>query len=93
MALFVTRVLPDAPTLLRDDEVEWQAKWRGLKKVRKHRFLAGLKAQGIVMLGMKTRAEMIEARDWVPDQFIAVTEDDDSGYGPGLPRVWLSPDL
>ncbi len=82
MALFVTRVLPDAPTLLGDDEVEWQAKWRGLKKARKDRFIAELKAHGVEMFGMKTRAEMIEARDCVPDQFVAVTEDDDSGHGP-----------
>jgi hypothetical protein len=82
MALFVTRVVPDVPTLLADDEVEWQTKWRGLKKARKDRFLADLKAQGIEMFGMKTRAEMIEALAWEPDQFVGVAEDDDSGYGP-----------
>ena len=31
---------------------------------------------------MKTRAEMVEALAWEPDQFVWITEDDDSGYGP-----------
>lgn len=82
MALFVTRILPDGPTLLADDEVEWQTKWRGLKNGRKDRFLADLKSQGIRMFGMKTRAEMIEALNEEPDQLVRVAEDDDSGYGP-----------
>jgi hypothetical protein len=82
MALFVARALPDTPILLADDEVEWQTSWRGLKKARKDRFLSELKAQGVEMFGMKTRAEMIEALNWEPDQFVGVTEDDDSGYGP-----------
>lgn len=81
MGLFVTRVLPDAPTLLSDDEIQWQTKWRGLKKARKDRFLAEFKVEVIEMLGMKTRAEITAARDWVPDEFVALTEDDDSRYG------------
>ena len=66
MALYITRVLPEIPTLLADDEVEWQTTWRSLKTSRKQRFLDSLQEAGIEMYGLNTRAEMIDARDnWV----------------------------
>lgn len=83
MAMHITRVMPEEPILLADDEVGWQKTWSGLKKARKERFIEALRAAGIDIYGMKTRAEMIEARDnWFPDQIVGATEDDDSGYGP-----------
>jgi hypothetical protein len=46
-ALFVTRVAPDEPRLLADDEMQWAGVWRGLRAARKARFTARLVAAGI----------------------------------------------
>ena len=85
-ALFLTRVVPDAPTLLADDEVMWQTSWRGLKKGRKERFITLLEAEGLHVKDLKSRAEMVLVRD---ENFADLldtgprTADDDSGFGSG----------
>jgi len=86
-ALDLTRVLPETPLLLADDQDEWPSAWRGLKSDRKKRFMDELDEAGVYVVDLKTRAEMIEARgdpaDVLGDDLSPVTEDDDSSYGPG----------
>lgn len=62
-ALFVTRVVPDEPTLLADDDVQWQRAWRGLKSGRKKRFVDRLVDLCVDIGGLKTRAEMVVELD------------------------------
>ncbi|MEX1078016.1 MAG: HNH endonuclease [Homoserinimonas sp.] len=77
-ALFVSRVAPDKPKLLADDEIEWTKLWRGLKSARKKRFVDRLGDLGVDIGGLRTRAEMVlELRDFLSDM------DDDSGAGDG----------
>lgn len=61
--LLLTRVVPDAPTLLGDDDANWQSIWRSLKTARKTRFIEHLTAEGFELAGLKTRAEVILVRD------------------------------
>ena len=42
--LFASRVQPETPALLADDEVRWQKEWAGLKKVRRERLLDEMRA-------------------------------------------------
>lgn len=44
LALMVSRVIPDEPTLLGDDEVNWETSWRTLKKARRQRLVDGLES-------------------------------------------------
>jgi predicted nucleic acid-binding Zn ribbon protein len=60
-SLFISRVLPDVPTLLADDEFAWDKTWRGLKAARKKRFTDRLIEMGIEIGGLKTRADMVLA--------------------------------
>ncbi|MFK4804307.1 HNH endonuclease [Microbacterium sp. ZW CA_36] len=46
-ALFLSRVAPDEPRLLADDETQWADVWKGLQAARKARFIARLDAAGI----------------------------------------------
>ncbi|MCU1584532.1 MAG: endonuclease [Microbacteriaceae bacterium] len=67
LALNLTRVMPPKPALLADDQNEWQHAWRGLKTARKQRLLDYLTTAGIPAKGLKTRIDMINARDkWAP---------------------------
>lgn len=78
VGMYLTRVVPDVPTLLADDESEWRHRWRGLKKARKQRFLDELKEAGIEVSGIKARSEMIDARDnWVPPAPVMRSETDE----------------
>lgn len=45
--MFETRVVPDEPQLLADDELGWSGIWRGLQSARKERFLHQLRAAGL----------------------------------------------
>lgn len=66
-ALQLTRVMPEIPTLLADDQVEWKRVWLALRTARKQRLLSDLTARGVPTKGLKTRIDMITARDiWVP---------------------------
>ena len=56
-ALFLSRVVPDAPTLLGDAEVEWESCWRSLKAARMQRFLDRL-SPDFDYAGLKTRAKI-----------------------------------
>lgn len=83
-ALFLTRVVPDEPRLLADDDVRWQGAWRGLKSGRKKRFVDRLIDLGVDVGGLKSRAEMVMERD----AFMAEMADDsgapddyDGGFG------------
>lgn len=58
-ALFLSRVVPDEPTLLADDDVQWQTARRGLKSARKMRFVDRLVGVGIDVSSIKTRAAMV----------------------------------
>lgn len=84
-ALFVTRVLPDDPRLLADDEVAWATAWRGLKSGRKKRFVDRLTGMGIDVRGLKSRAEIVlELEDHMSDTAddSSAPDDDDGGFGP-----------
>jgi 5-methylcytosine-specific restriction endonuclease McrA len=89
-ALYATRVQPDAPALLCDDEQRWRKEWSALKKARRQRLLDQMVELGLDVEDFRgaSRAEMIAAVD---DEMDAMsepfdpggwTEDDDSGYGP-----------
>lgn len=83
--LFQRRVLPDIPSRVADDQVEWPKRWRQLKRERRERFIVRLQAAGIETSGTWTRAAMVlELEDALTDSWaeVSVTEDDDSGYGP-----------
>ena len=78
-ALFQTRVVPDEPTLLADDEVTWQSAWQSLRSARKKRVRNARAA------ALTTAADPILAR--YDDTFeygpaMPRTVDDESGYGP-----------
>jgi hypothetical protein len=89
-ALYTTRVLPDTPALLCDDEQRWRQEWRALKKARRQRLLDQMDDMGLDNKNFRgaSRAEMIAAIDdeidTVSDELDSGgwTEDDDSGYGP-----------
>jgi len=84
-ALFVTRVLPDDPRLLADDEVAWATAWRGLKSGRRKRFVDRLTGMGIDLRGLKSRAEMVlELEDYLSDAAVdsSAADDYDGGLGP-----------
>jgi hypothetical protein len=63
IALNLTRVIPPVPTLLADDNDQWQHAWRALKTSRKQRLLDELTAAGISTKGLKSRIEMIAVRN------------------------------
>ncbi len=84
-ALFISRVLPDEPRLLADDEVAWATTWRGLKSSRKKRFVERLTGMGIDVRGLKSRAEMVlELEDYLSDaaEDSSAPDDYDGGFGP-----------
>lgn len=84
-ALFLTRVVPDEPTLLADDDVQWQGAWRGLKSARKKRFTDRLIDLGVDIGGLKTRTEMVlELEDFMADMAddSGAPEYYDGGFGP-----------
>ncbi|MGZ0213315.1 MAG: HNH endonuclease [Actinomycetales bacterium] len=83
--LFLSRVAPDKPKLLVDDEVEWAKLWRSLKSARKKRFVDRLVDLGVDIGGVKTRAEMVLVlEDFMSDMAddSGVPDDYDGGYGP-----------
>ena len=81
-ALFMTRVAPEIPRLLAEDEVTWQTSWSGLRSSRKARFVDSLKTAGIDLSGLKTRAQMIAARETqVPMPSPRPQEYDEADYG------------
>lgn len=47
--LFETRVVPDEPQLLADDEIGWNSIWRSLQAARKQRFLDQLVDAGLAI--------------------------------------------
>jgi hypothetical protein len=61
--LLLTRVYPDAPSRLADDEAAWDGAWRGLKTARRQRLVDETVGMGIDVVGLKTRAELLEVRD------------------------------
>lgn len=62
-ALFLSRVMPETPRLLADDEVAWESLWRGLRAARKKRFLDAMVDAGVDVFNFKGRAQIIAARD------------------------------
>ena len=62
IALQVSRVAPEVPRLLADDQEEWRHIWGGLTTARRQRLLDELTAAGVKTEGLKTRADMIVAR-------------------------------
>lgn len=82
---FASRVEPELPALLADDEEEWATSWRRLKKARRDRFRNSLEMGGMDLSGLRTWSEWIEARDdWFDfgDEGYGGPEDFDGGYGP-----------
>jgi len=70
LELFVTRVYPEAPSRLADDEVAWEGAWQRLKKQRRLRkdeevrlLISELEARGIDTDGLTTKEELLEVRD------------------------------
>ena len=85
--LFKTRVQPETPIYLADDEHEWQRVSRDLKKDRKDRLIAEMLEVGLDPADFKgkSRADMFDAlcdEQAVDYDDGGWTEDDDSGYGP-----------
>lgn len=93
-ALYTTRVLPEAPALMADDEVEWRRTWSRLKKERRQRLLDEMVEAGLDPDDYKgaSRAEMFDAlcdelathdADWDDDYDYAGDPGNyDGGYGP-----------
>ncbi len=95
-ALVATRVEPEVPALLADDEVRWKAEWSSLKRARRERLLDEMRAVGLDLTNYlgASRAELIDALcdelavrdaaddDGEYDDYEARGIDDDSGYGP-----------
>lgn len=86
-SLYASRVQPDVPELLCDDERRWPREWPTLKKARRQRFHDWMREHGYdpdEYRGISRReiAEIIndELADACDDG--GWTEDDDSGYGP-----------
>jgi len=90
VSLYATRVRPDAPTLLCDDEQRWPKEWLALKKARRQMLLDQMEEMGLDVGDFRgaPRVEMIAAIEKVRELFSegvdpgGWTEDDDSGYGP-----------
>lgn len=85
--MYVTRVEPDLPTRLCDDEQHWRERWRELKTSRRQRLVDQMEDEGLNLNDFRgaTREEMItELQDaiCVAAESGSWTEDDDSGYGP-----------
>lgn len=84
-ALFQSRVVPDAPRLLADDEQEWEKVWARLKRARRVRIVQELEQAGVDTTGLNSRAEMVLVReDAIGEDAAEIrwVEDDDSGFGP-----------
>lgn len=91
LALQLTRVMPEVPTFLADDQDEWQHAWRGLKTARKQRLLDELVSAGIPTNGLKSRVDMITARDnWIPPDPIAPRKFDEDD--PIVDWAWRATD-
>lgn len=60
-ALVATRVSPDEPQLLADDEVGWNVQWRVLQKARKERFVDHLRNSGLRVRRNDSRATRVRA--------------------------------
>lgn len=59
--MMATRVAPDEPQLLADDEIGWNGMWRKLQSQRKERFLDLLRAEGFRIRSNETHAERVLA--------------------------------
>lgn len=83
---FETRVEPEIPKLLADDQDAWESSWRALKSARRARFRDALENLGMDLTGLQTWTEWYDAGcDWVSDtddDGYVGTEDYDGGYGP-----------
>lgn len=85
--MYLTRVEPDLPIRLCDDEQHWRDLWRGLKNDRRQRLLDDLEEEGFILddLHGHTREQMVTM---LQDAICNAadnggwTEDGDSGYGP-----------
>ena len=60
-ALFDTRVVPDEPQLLADDDLRWAGIWSQLKAQRKERTIARLVGAGFSLRMLRTRAGRAQA--------------------------------
>lgn len=63
LELFLTRVYPENPTRLADDEKSWEGQWRQLKAARRQRLVNQLVGMGVDVDGLTTRADLLEVRD------------------------------
>ena len=61
LGMMATRVVPDEPQLLADDEIGWNGVWRALQSQRKERFLDLLRAEGFRIKNKETHAERVLA--------------------------------
>lgn len=63
-ALHLSRVLPDDPQLLADDERSWAGLWQKLRTERKERFLKSIQASGVkIPRKHLSRRQLIALRD------------------------------
>lgn len=76
IALAVSRVNPDQPRLLADDETQWEDIWSDLKAERKARFMDSLHSIGFVhpRAAKLSRLQLLAARDAYVEQ---LREDDE----------------
>lgn len=88
VALYATRVLPETPALMADDEAEWQRTWSRLKKERRHRLLDDMVEAGLDPNDYKgaPRAELVDALYDADDaedfDYARDPGNYDGGYGP-----------
>lgn len=83
--LYRTRIQPDIPAQLCDDEERWKHQWRALKNARRQRLVNRIEAMALDPEDFRglSRAEIVAEIDEVlADDTGGWTEDDDSGYGP-----------
>jgi len=61
VALVATRVAPDEPQLLADDELGWSVKWHGLQTARKGRFIDQFRNAGLPVRRNDSHATRVRA--------------------------------
>lgn len=82
-AFYLTRIEPDEPRLLADDEQEWEGLWRSLQAARKRRFEESLTELGLpIPRKHVSKAQLIAKRD----EHVRRVAEAESG---GQPYPWV----